>query len=206
MGERGRPREFDRGAALQRALSLFWEHGYEGVSLSDLTEAMRISRPSLYAAFGSKEDLFREAVALYNQDSPTERALRSRQNARAAIEAMLRDNAAAYTDSRNPPGCMVVLAMTVCAPENESIRRVLAEDRLRTVKAVKARLKQGVSAGDLPAGADAGAIADFYVTVLHGLSIQARDGASRASLNRVIDQAMAAWDLLAKPRKGSKRG
>lgn len=205
VNERGRPREFDRAAALRRAMELFWERGYEGTSLHDLTAAMGINRPSLYAAFGSKEDLFREAVALYDSDSPTERALRVQPTARAAIESMLRDNAIAYTDPKSPPGCMVVLAAAVCSPENESVRRFLAEDRRQVMNAVRRRLKQGIAAGDLPAGADATALADFYVTVLHGLSIQARDGVSRKTLNAVADSAMAAWDELAKPKRTSRK-
>jgi AcrR family transcriptional regulator len=205
VSERGRPRAFDRETALRQAMTLFWERGYEGTSLSDLTSVMNINRPSLYAAFGNKEELFREAVALYDRDSPTARALREEPTARAAIEAMLRDNADAYTAPGNPPGCMVVLAATLCAPENEPVRRTLAESRLNTAKAIKARLKRAAVAGELPVGADLNGIAEFYATVLHGLSIQARDGASRKALNGVVTHAMSAWNELIRPPRSSRK-
>jgi AcrR family transcriptional regulator len=196
MAERGRPRSFDRNAALRRAMTVFWERGYEGVSLSDLTAAMGINAPSLYAAFGCKEALFREAVALYgaNEGSIAERALREKKSAREAVEALLRGNAEAYADPKNPRGCMVVLAATNCTPENEDVRAHLSQCRRDAQKMLRRRLDLGVAAGDLPGGTDAAALAAFYTTVLNGLSIQARDGASRRQLHAIVDVAMAAWD------------
>jgi AcrR family transcriptional regulator len=196
MAERGRPRSFDRDAALRRAMTVFWERGYEGVSLSDLTAAMGINAPSLYAAFGCKEALFREAVALYgaNEGSIAERALREKKTAREAVEALLRGNAEAYADPKNPRGCMVVLAATNCTPENEDVRAHLSQCRRDAQKMLKRRLDRGVADGDLPGGTDAAALAAFYTTVLNGLSIQARDGASRQQLHAIVDVAMAAWD------------
>ncbi|MGI8308143.1 TetR/AcrR family transcriptional regulator [Saccharopolyspora hattusasensis] len=196
MSPRGRPRSFDREAALRTAMELFWERGYEATSLSDLTGAMGISSPSLYAAFGSKEDLFREAVALYNSadEAVGERPLQRQPTARRAIEAMLRDNADAYVDPNTPRGCMVVLAATNCTPENRRIRDYLAECRRDDFRAVQARLDRGITDGDVPPGADLETIASFYLTVLQGLSIQARDGSSRETMHAVIDCAMLAWD------------
>ncbi|MEV0085181.1 TetR/AcrR family transcriptional regulator [Saccharopolyspora sp. NPDC003752] len=202
MSPRGRPRSFDREAALRTAMELFWERGYEATSLSDLTGAMGISSPSLYAAFGSKEDLFREAVALYNSadEAVGDRSLQSQPTARRAIEAMLRDNADAYVDPDTPRGCMVVLAATNCTPENERIWDFLAECRKDDFRAVLARLERGVADGDVPAGADLEKIASFCLTVLQGLSIQARDGSSREAVHAVIDCAMLAWDgMMAAP-------
>ncbi|PXX54030.1 TetR family transcriptional regulator [Nocardia tenerifensis] len=195
MAERGRPRAFDRTEALHRAMEVFWEHGYEGSSMSDLTTAMGINSPSLYAAFGGKAALFREAVELYGQTygGYTARALREEPTARAAIEAMLRDNATAYTVEDKPHGCMVVLAGSTYTTRSESIRDLLVEKRRETTEDIRRRLDRGVTEGDLPGSVDTGALAYFYTTVLYGLSIQARDGASLAELTQSIDCALAAW-------------
>jgi AcrR family transcriptional regulator len=202
MTERGRPRSFDRATALRQAMEVFWERGYEGASLGDLTAAMGINRPSLYAAFGCKEALFREAVALYNvvEGVATERALHNEPTAREAVEAMLRGNADAYAAPEKPGGCMIVLAGTLGTPENEGVRDYLADCRRDGLDALRRRLERGVAEGDLPPGTDTAALAAFYTTVLQGLSIQARDGASRATLAAIVDCAMAAWDTLAKLR------
>lgn len=201
MAGRGRPRAFDRDAALLRAMRLFWERGYEATSLSDLTAVMGIRSPSLYAAFGSKEGLFREALALYGQTEggTTERALAQESTARAAIEEMLRGHAVAYTQPGKPPGCMVVLAAINCTEQNVGVQRLLAEGRRTVVESLRARLEQGVADGDLPPHVDTQALTSFYATVLHGLSIQARDGYSREELLRVVDTAMAAWDGMTAP-------
>ncbi|MGK3988657.1 TetR/AcrR family transcriptional regulator [Sorangium sp. So ce136] len=202
MAGRGRPRSFDRAAALRRAMEVFWERGYEGTSLSDLTAAMGINSPSLYAAFGCKESLFREAVSLYNQveGAAVARAMREAPTARGAVEAMLRGNAEAYVSPGKPSGCMIVLAATLGTQESEAVRCHLAEVRRGAVVELQRRLDRGVVEGDLPAGTDTAALAAFYTTVLQGLSIQARDGASREALLAVVDCAMAAWDALARPR------
>ncbi|MBF6482277.1 TetR/AcrR family transcriptional regulator, partial [Nocardia cyriacigeorgica] len=134
MAERGRPRAFDRDVALRRAMEVFWEHGYEGASMTDLTSAMGINSPSLYAAFGGKEALFREAIELYGRTEGglTARALREEPTARAAIEAMLRDNAVAYTAPDKPHGCMVVLAGSTYTTRTESVREFLIDMRKQT--------------------------------------------------------------------------
>ncbi|MGQ4614949.1 TetR family transcriptional regulator [Nocardia sp. R7R-8] len=195
MAERGRPRAFDRAEALRRAMEVFWEHGYEGASMSDLTAAMGINSPSLYAAFGGKEALFRAAVDLYGHTDGgyTARALREEPTARAAIEAMLRDNAVAYTEENKPHGCMVVLAGSTYTTRNTGIRDFLIDKRRATTEDIRRRLEHGVAEGDLPPGTDSTALAGFYTTVLYGLSIQARDGASLADLTASIDCAMSAW-------------
>ncbi|WP_438006816.1 TetR/AcrR family transcriptional regulator [Sorangium sp. So ce321] len=202
MAGRGRPRSFDRAAALRRAMEVFWERGYEGTSLSDLTAAMGINSPSLYAAFGCKESLFREAVSLYNEveGAAVARAMREEPTARRAVEAMLRGNAEAYVSPGKPSGCMIVLAATLGTQESEAVRSHLAEVRRGALVELQRRLERGVVEGDLPAGTDTAALAAFYTTVLQGLSIQARDGASREALLAVVDCAMAAWDALAGPR------
>jgi AcrR family transcriptional regulator len=198
MATRGRPRQFDRDEALRRAMEVFWERGYEGASVSELTAAMGINSPSLYAAFGSKEILFRQAVELYAgvEGSITERALREGATAREAVETMLRENAREYTDPDTPTGCMLVLGATAWT-ENASVREYVADYRREAHDALRDRIERGIADGDVPRGADATAISAFYSTVLEGLSIQARDGATPEQLNTIIDAAMAGWDALA---------
>lgn len=205
MAARGRPRSFDRDEALRRAMRRFWESGYEATSVSDLTEAMGINSPSLYAAFGSKEELFREAVTLYaaTEGASAVRWLDDEPTARTAVESMLRANATAFTDPDKPPGCMIVLSGVNCSEENASVWNFLAETRRSDHARLRERLDRAVADGDLPAGADTTGLAAFYTTVLYGLSIQARDGATRAELHAVVDAAMAAWDgLVASPSVG----
>jgi AcrR family transcriptional regulator len=201
MSERGRPRGFDRGKALHQAMVVFWERGYEGASLEALTTAMGIGRPSLYAAFGSKEALFREAVGLYEQTdgSVTDDALDKAWSAREAIEAMLRSNIETYSDPRTPAGCMIVLSSSLGVPGDAQVRAFLAGRRRSAHASLVRRLKRGIAEGDLPKQTNANAIAEFYGTLLQGLSYQARSGASKASMHRMVDGAMAAWDALAKP-------
>jgi AcrR family transcriptional regulator len=179
-------------------MEAFWRHGYEGTSITDLTAAMGINSPSLYAAFGSKEQLFREAVAVYDatEGAATTRALADEPTARLSVEAMLRDNVEAYADPATPNGCMIVLAATVGAVANAGVRDLLADNRHQSLKAVAERIERGIEDGDVPPGTDAEAVAGLYVTVLQGLSIQARDGASRHALHAVVDGAMAVWDTL----------
>lgn len=200
MATRGRPREFDPDAALRQALDVFWEHGYEGASVADLTQAMGIASASLYAAFGSKEALFRQTMALYGATAgqPPRRALREQPTARAAIEAMLRATADQITRPDAPHYCMLILAASTGAIENSAVREFLADLRRGMRAEIRDRLARGTTDGDLtatPAALDA--IARYYTTVVQGLSVQARDGASRADLEDVITCAMAGWDTLA---------
>ncbi|WP_395679478.1 TetR/AcrR family transcriptional regulator [Inquilinus sp.] len=198
MAERGRPRGFDRDVALRRAMELFWRHGYEGVSMAELTAAMGIAAPSLYAAFGSKEALFREAIALYRatDGAATGRALTCERTARGAIEGMLRDNADAFTNPGLPHGCFVILGAVNTAPEHEGLRAHLLDLHKESCGLILRRLEQGAAAGELPAGVDLGPVAGFYSTVLAGLSIKARDGTGRSEMHAIIDHAMAAWDAM----------
>lgn len=179
-------------------MELFWAQGYEGTSIGDLTRTLGIGSPSLYAAFGSKEQLFREAIALYgdHEGGATHRALREQPTARAAVEAMLRDNAREYADPRTPSGCMVILAAPVGSPSNAAVSGDLADDRRSTCNDLCGRLARGVADGELPPGTDVGRVAGFYNAVLGGLSLQARDGTSAEALQEVVDAAMAAWDAV----------
>jgi AcrR family transcriptional regulator len=203
MAERGRPRSFDRAAALHRAMEVFWARGYDGASMTDLTAAMGINSPSLYAAFGCKEALFREALELYEagEGGSASRSLEEAPTARAGIEAMLRENAAAYTASDRPPGCMIVLASVVGIPASPEIRDHLQAAGRRSVAQIKSRLDRGMAEGDVPKGADTGTIAAYFATVLNGLTIQARNGADCPALQAVVDSALVGWDALTAPRE-----
>jgi AcrR family transcriptional regulator len=190
----GRPREFDRDEALAKARDAFWTRGYEGVSMSDLVEVLGLASARIYAAFGSKEALFREAVELYDRGEGgfATRALVEEATARAAIERILREAIEVYTRRDRPPGCMVVSAATNCAKENEVIRDWLAAFRRRRTASLVRRLKKGVANGEFPTDTDTEALGEYFATVLHGLSVQARDGATKERLMATIPAAMCA--------------
>jgi AcrR family transcriptional regulator len=204
---RGRPRSFNRDAVLGRAMRVFWERGYEGTSIADLLRAMGITPPSLYAAFGSKEQLFREAIEYYSrvEGAGTAVAMRQDGSARDAIERMLRSNADAYADPDKPSGCMVVLCAAIGPPANESVRAYLSARRGLSQDEIQHRLEVAVSEGELPSDTETAGMALFYTTVLQGMSLQARDGAGRDALQRIVDGAMAAWDTFAAPARPRRR-
>lgn len=194
MATRGRPRGFDRDLALRRAMEVFWAKGYEGAQLVDLTAAMGINPPSFYAAFGSKEALFREAVELYlaTAGAGSMRALEDTPKARDAIEAMLTASVDVALAAPGPGGCLLILGLVHCLPGNEGLRREMTGLRRMTVERIRQRLERGVREGDLPAGTDTSGLATFYATVMQGLSLQARDGAPREELLRAVTSAMGA--------------
>ncbi|MCI4042399.1 MULTISPECIES: TetR/AcrR family transcriptional regulator [unclassified Streptomyces] len=204
MAERGRPRAFDRAAALRRAMETFWEFGYEGTKLTDLTAAMGINSASLYNTFGSKEQLFREAVALYDSTtgSATNRALREAPTARAAVEAMLRGNIDTFTDPATPSGCMIVLSATNCSHQNRQVAEHLSWWRRTSVTDLEKRLERAVEEGELAPDTDVRSVAAFYATILHGLSIEARDGVPLERLRSTVDNAVALWDSLVRQPVG----
>ncbi|ACG74464.1 transcriptional regulator, TetR family [Anaeromyxobacter sp. K] len=214
MATRGRPRSFDRGEALRKAMEVFWDRGYDGASMADLTRAMGINSPSLYAAFGSKAALFREAVDLYAATAGAGgRCALDEGTAREALRGMLRATVEGLTAAGKPRGCMIVLgACQGGAPDagdGAALDALLRARRARAVEDVRRRLRRGVDEGDLPPGADVEALTAFYATVLQGLSLRARDGASRAELLGIVESAMAAWDALlrpAAPGRGAARG
>jgi AcrR family transcriptional regulator len=208
MAARGRPRSFDRDAALQVAMRTFWQLGYEGASMAALTEAMGINSPSLYACFGSKEALFRAAVDLYlaTEDKKTRSTLAEQATARGAVEAMLRRSVANLTDPAGCRGCLLVLGDSNAAPEHGGIHDYLAQRRKEIQAALEERIKRGIADGDVPAHANAKAISAFFMTVMQGLSLRARDGASREAMLQVADAAMAAWDSLTQAPPAKRAG
>lgn len=192
---RGRPRSFDREAALDAAMRLFWRRGYEATSVADLADAMAVNPPSLYAAFGDKRRLFLEAVELYETGpgSFAAAALEEASTAREAVERLFRGAVEAYSDPDVPAGCMVVLSATNCGPDAQEIQDLLAAKRRRSEAAICERIARGRSEGDVPEAVDADVLAGFVAAVFQGLSIKARDGASREALQAIAQRAMAAW-------------
>jgi AcrR family transcriptional regulator len=193
--KRGRPRVLDRDVGLEVAARLFWEHGYEGTSIADLTHAMGVTPPSLYATFGSKEDLYRQALD-HNIERETKRrseALQGDMSAYDAIAFYLRDVAEGFSDPKKPRGCMISTAVLQHAEDTETVARAVAGLREASIQAVKARFDRALSEGELPADVDTDALARFYAAVVQGMSVQACDGACAATLFRLVDIALSAW-------------
>ncbi|MBB3447176.1 TetR/AcrR family transcriptional regulator [Rhizobium sp. BK379] len=187
MNERGRPRSFDRQQALSRAMHLFWQKGFEETSMSDLTQTMGIAPPSLYAAFGSKEALFTEALDLYQATVNNEiwKALEDGQTIAAAIEGFLVNTARAYSRSDQPAGCMIVLGSNPAASEIEAIGADLRQRRAENMSQLMKRFERAVSEGELNDTFDCEAVAVFFATLQNGMSLLARDGGGEAALMAV---------------------
>jgi AcrR family transcriptional regulator len=189
-----RPRDFDIDTAIDSALREFWKKGYEGTSLTDLTAAMGINRPSLYAAFGNKEALFRKVVERYEQRTGAlVQAALSAPRAREAVERLLHMFADAPGDPDRPRGCLLVQGALACSEESEPIRRELADRRHAGEAALRERLKRAKSEGDLPADENPVDLARFVWSLCDGLAVQAAGGATRAELRRVVTRALRAW-------------
>ncbi len=189
-----RPREFDEDEALDRAMRLFWRHGYEGTSLADLTAAMGINRPSLYAAFGDKEQLFRRALDRYAAGHGCYiQAALAEPTARAVVERLLLGAIELVTDKRNPGGCLAVQGALSCGEGTEMIRRELAARRAAGEEALRVRLQLAKRTGDLPAESNPADLAKYVSTVLQGIAVQSAGGATRKELNRVVELALRAW-------------
>jgi len=191
---KGRPREFDTEKALDAALGVFWERGYEGASLAALAEAMGVSMPSLYAAFGNKESLFTRVVDRYIErpasylkravEAPTARQVAKRA-LHGAIEMTQQPGAAA--------GCLLVRGALATGPSAEAIRRHLAKRREGAERIVQQRFERAVEEGDLPPTADASQLAAFLMTTIWGMSVQAAGGATAAELDRIAEAALRCW-------------
>lgn len=189
----GRPREFCTEAALDAALQLFRRKGYEGTSLTDLTEAIGVNRPSLYAAFGSKEELFRKVLARYiEQSDPATSAALALPTARGVAEALL-SASAGEVGQAECSGCLLVQGALACSDEGESVRRALSEQREATVETLRLRFEQAKAEGDLPASAEPADLARYIATIMNGMVVQTAGGASPEALHRVAEIALMAW-------------
>lgn len=174
---------------------LFWEHGYEGVAISDLTAAMGIKAPSLYAAFGSKEELYRQSLQHYlgGMGDIGVRHLAEAGSAREGVAAVLAAAARAFTRPGFPRGCMVGSGSLRCAEENHIAREATMALRQRSQAALHLRLRDAVRSGELPPRTNVTALVDYFAAVLEGMSVQAQDGADSARLEAVGSLAMQAW-------------
>jgi len=190
----GRPREFNFDEALDRALEVFWRKGYEGTSIPDLTEAMGINRPSLYAAFGNKEALFNKVLDRYSEKSGKHvREALNEPKARAVVEKLLRGTVDLLSNPRQPQGCLLVQSALTCGEEVDCIRRELISRRNQIRIALRDRFQQAIDENDLPAASNADDLARFVATFMNGLAVQAASGAKKAELLRVVEMVISAW-------------
>ncbi|PHM54414.1 TetR family transcriptional regulator [Xenorhabdus sp. KK7.4] len=200
MAKMGRPRRFDRDVAVNQAMFLFWEHGYESTSLSQLKAGMGgISAPSFYAAFGSKEALFKEVVTRYLDTYGQVTASLWDQNMppKDAVEMALRHSARMQTEYDHPSGCLLVLSASVCSPEHEHIQKLLADIREETRKGFASCIQRAIDNGELASESDPSAMAAMFNGLLLGFSTLARDDVSLEVLESSITQIMKIWDLRA---------
>ncbi len=205
---RGRPRSFDTGTAVQRAATLFWERGYEGTSVEDLTTAMGITTQSLYAAFGSKAELYRQALAWYQQEIGilARRPFAEEPDVSKAIGRSIRELAVQFTRVDLPHGCMRSTALIRCAIQHHDIAAHTASLRTDTVQAIKARLDKGREDGQLAKGTDTAALAGFIHALIVGMSVAAQDGSTTAELLPFADFAVGAIDRWrTAPKSGPKK-
>ncbi|TDD06265.1 TetR/AcrR family transcriptional regulator [Nonomuraea deserti] len=190
----GRPREFDIDEALERAMQVFWERGYEGATLSDLTGAMGITKTSMYAAFGNKEQLFRRALERYTE-GPASYARRALEEptARGVAEALLRGAVRTTTLSEGHPGCLAVQGALAASDGGRPAHDLLVGWRNDAALRLEERLQRAVDEGDLPRDADAGRLARYIMTVAFGIAVQAAGGLAHDELQDIADMALRSW-------------
>lgn len=190
----GRPLSFDRDAALRYAMLAFWRHGYETTSISDLTAAMGVTAPSLYTAFGDKKQLFLEAVRLYAGDPQAmDEAVGAAPSAYEAARDLLTAAACAYTGKDTPGGCLLASATASGSAASADVQQAVADIRLGVQQRLNARIEQDIAQGVLPVTTDAGELSGLVMAVTQGMSVLARDGASRAALLAIVGVALRAW-------------
>jgi AcrR family transcriptional regulator len=190
----GRPREFDIERALDNALDVFWRNGYERASIADLTAAMGINPPSLYAAFGNKAGLFRKALDRYaEQRTKFWHQADEAPTAREMVEHLLRKSADFLTEKCNPPGCMMVRSALSCSEAEDAIQRELTARRASGEVKLRERLEQARRSGEIPRDLDPSDYARYITTVLEGMSVRAAAGATRKELHKVADMALRTW-------------
>ena len=192
---RGRPLSFDRTAALHQAMLLFWKNGYETTSVAELTEAMQITAPSLYTAFGDKEHLFLEAVEHY-QTGATVTALgliKAASTGRDAAGKLLFGSAIAFTGEDTPRGCLLASSAATGSAAAAGVRAALASIRRQIEIALRKKATKDVKTGDLAPKTDVAALGAFIVAMIQGMSVAARDGADRRKLEQIARTALSAW-------------
>ena len=193
-GRTGRPLSFDRASALDVAMRLFWEHGYEATSVAELTHRMGITPPSLYAAFGDKRRLFREAVHRYlGGATAVAQTITAAASARDAARGLLTAAAIGDTGEDTPPGCLLASSIVSGSSAAAEVREELAAIRREIEAALRSRIEQDVASGRLPPDTDAETLAAHAFAVVQGMSTLAKDGADRRKLLRIVDAAMAGW-------------
>lgn len=192
--QRGRPPSFNQDEALEKALHVFWLHGYEGTSMAELTEALGMNKPSIYAAFGNKEELFRKALAKYLVGTVAfvSEAL-NQPTAQKVIENFLFGAVELLTKPNNPRGCMVVQGALTCGAGSAQIQQELISRRQSYENALKQRFDLAITQGDLPPQSNSAALAKYLATMHQGLSVQATSGASKEELTEVVHLALQNW-------------
>ena len=192
----GRPREFSEQAALDAAMRVFWERGYEGASLDDLTRAMGINRSSLYASFGDKEELFKRVIARYAEGPMTfiHQALQQ-PTARAVVENFLRHGVEFLGDPAHPRGCLTLQGGLACGSGAEGAKRAMIDLRRHGLQQLEERMRRAQRDGDLRKDVDAKDLARYVYLVMNGLSVQAVNGATRAEMNRIVKMALRSMPL-----------
>lgn len=201
----GPPKAFDTNAALNAAMVVFWEKGFEGTSLTDLTQAMGINRPSLYATFGDKHSLFRQALDRFGELGQTMFAQCAGEvTARRFVERLLRGTADLYTDPKLPPGCFLIQSAMSTSTLSLPARREAAERRRINELTVRKRLERA-GKGELPSNMTPGQLAAYIASVGNGLAIRSSDGAKREDLYRIINLALAFWPETRRKASPSKR-
>jgi TetR/AcrR family transcriptional regulator, copper-responsive repressor len=193
----GRPRNFDRDKVLNAAMLQFWQHGFEATSINDLAAAMNLNPPSIYGAFGDKKSLFEHAIRNYEEGAGcfAARALIEEKDPRRAVERLLMEAADNLTRKDHPPGCMVVLSALNCTNASADVHNSLMHRRQQSTAMISSRVDEAHKSGSLQGSIDSNALASLIVTVFHGLSIRARDGATREELEAVVQQAMRLWTV-----------
>lgn len=192
---RGRPLGFDKEAALNQALMLFWQKGFDNTSIHDLTEALGITPPSLYAAFGNKEALFWAAVDLYSSKYAVSisTTLEEKTLPKEAIHHLLRKLAQNYTDGNTPHGCLIVCAINNDLNHSGRVNKILQKMRRASEKVIFEKIKLAIQLKQIPSDTDAKNLSKFFATIIQGMSIQSKDGASKKDLIAVADLAMNVW-------------
>lgn len=190
----GRPREFDPNTALDRAIEVFWRNGYEGTSVAELTEAMGISPPSLYAAFGNKEGLFRQALDRYvEQRVGYWNTAFNEPTARGVVEQLLRGGANFLSQECNPPGCLFVRSTTTCSEATGEIKRALAEHRAQGEARLRERLERAKLEGELPPDLNPADFARYIMAMMEGMCVEAAAGARGPELHKLAEMALRMW-------------